>query len=460
MLSLALAMIVATTDRAAPAPVPNVVLLFADDLGYGDLGCYGGRNPTPRLDRLAAEGLRFTDFYVAQAVCSASRAALLTGCYPNRIGIAGALGPGSRVGIAPGETTLSELLRSRGYATGIFGKWHLGHREASLPTNHGFDAYFGLPYSNDMWPRHPTQRFPDLPLVEGTAIIARNPDQRGLTEWSTREAVKFIDANRDRPFFLYVPYSMPHVPLHASAAFEGSTGLGLYADVIAELDDSVGRILDALDGHGLRERTLVIFTSDNGPWLSYGDHAGSTGGLREGKGTTFEGGVRVPCVVRWPGVVASGSVCREPAMTIDWLPTIARAAGAESPAGIDGRDITPLLRGEPGATRGAPLLFYWGDELQAVHSGRFKLHFPHEHVTLTGPAGTGGAPGAVGKGRIGKALFDLEADEAESRDVAGEHPGVVAELEAIAEAARADLGDSATGRGGAGVRLPQVFEAE
>lgn len=460
MVGIALIVALATPAAEDVGPPPNVVLLFADDLGFGDLGCYGGSNSTPNLDRLAREGIRFTDFYVAQAVCSASRAALLTGCYPNRIGIAGALGPVSRTALHPDETTLAELLRGAGYATAIHGKWHLGHRVASLPAQHGFDEYFGLPYSNDMWPRHPTHRFPDLPLIDGTAIVARNPDQRRLTGWSTRGAVEFIGSHRDRPFFLYVPYSMPHVPLHASDAFAGSTGRGLYADVLAELDDSVGAILAALDTNGLHDRTVVLFLSDNGPWLAYGDHAGSADGLREGKGTTFEGGVRVPCLVRWPGVVKAGSVCREPAMSIDWLPTLARAAGATPPPHLDGRDITPLLRGEPGATRGAPLLFYWGDALQAVRDGRWKLHFPHDYPSVTGPGGRDGRPGEVTTARIGLALFDLELDPGESRDVAAEHPEVVAALEAIAEQARADLGDSARGIRGAGVRAPAVFDPE
>jgi arylsulfatase A-like enzyme len=442
-----------------PEQPPNVVLLMADDLGYGDLGCYGGPNSTPHLDRLASDGLRFTDFYVAQAVCSASRAALLTGCYPHRIGITGALGPLSPVALHPRETTLAEALRALGYATAIYGKWHLGHRRPSLPFHHGFDAYFGLPYSNDMWPRHPTHRFPDLPLIDGTAIIARNPDQRRLTEWSTRGAVQFIADHRDQPFFLYVPYSMPHVPLHVSERYDGVTGRGLYADVLAELDASVGSILAAIDDAGLRDQTIVVFLSDNGPWLAYGDHAGSAGGLREGKATTFEGGVRVPCLVRWPGVVRPGSICRQPAMALDWFPTIVRAAGGDPSPGVDGRDLTPLLRGDPGATRGAPLFFYWVNELQAIRDGRWKLHFPHEYRTLRGPGGTGGQPAEMTTARIPLSLFDLETDPAESRNLANAHPDIVATLERIADAARADLGDSARNLRGAGVREPARFDS-
>src|SRR5262245_41934500 len=255
---------------AADRP-PNFVVVYADDLGYGDLGCYGARDiPTPNLDRLAREGVRFTDFYVAQAVCSASRTALLTGCYPNRVGILGALGPAAQHGIHANEKTIADVLKTRGYATAIFGKWHLGHHPGFLPTRHGFDEYFGLPYSNDMWPQHPTARFPDLPLIEGEKIVARNPDQSQLTTWYTERAVKFIDKHKDQPFFLYVPHAMPHVPLHVSDKFRGKSPQGLYGDVIMEIDWSVGQILTALSRHGLDGRTLVLFATDNGPWLSYG----------------------------------------------------------------------------------------------------------------------------------------------------------------------------------------------
>lgn len=440
---------------AADRP-PNIVLMFADDLAYADVGCYGAAGyATPHLDRLAAEGVKFTDFYVAQAVCSASRAALLTGCYPNRVGILGALGPSSRHGIHDRETTLAEVLKARGYATAIFGKWHLGHQRQFLPKQHGFDEYFGLPYSNDMWPRHPTSKFPDLPLIDGDATIELNPDQAKLTTWYAEHAVKFIETHRERPFFLYVAHAMPHVPLHVSEKFQGRTPRGLFGDVIAEIDWSMGQILDALARLDLERQTLVIFTSDNGPWLSYGNHAGSAGPLREGKGTSFEGGVREPCLMRWPGRIPPGSVCREPAMTIDILPTLARLAGADVPADppIDGRDIWPLISGQPGATcPHEALYFYWGQALEAVRSGRWKLHFPHEYRTLGGEPGRDGRPGPYVQARIGLALFDLQADIGETRDVAAEHPDVVARLKALADAARDDLGDSLTKRQGQHVR--------
>ncbi len=342
---------------------PNVVLIFCDDMAYADVGCYGARGyKTPNIDQLARQGVRFTDFYVAQAVCSASRAALLTGCYPNRIGIQGALGPQSKTGIHSNEVTIAELLKQRGYATAIYGKWHLGHQPQFLPPRHGFDDYFGLPYSNDMWPHHPTSKtnYPPLPLIEGEQTVQLMPDQTQLTTWYTERAVGFIERNKDHPFFLYVPHAMPHVPLFVSEKFRGKSKRGLFGDVIQEIDWSVGQILAALKQQRLDENTLVIFTSDNGPWLSYGDHAGSAGRLREGKGTTFEGGVRVPFIARWPGKIPAASVCREPAMTIDLLPTLAKAAGAELPPHpIDGLDH-PAAALRPArsqiAARGAALL--------------------------------------------------------------------------------------------------------
>ena len=445
------------TPSRPPKP-PNVVLVYADDLGYGDIGVYGARAiRTPAIDRLAAEGVRFTDFYVAQAVCSASRAALLTGAYPNRIGILGALMPSSTIGIADGETTLAELLKARGYATAIYGKWHLGHLPPFLPTRHGFDDYLGLPYSNDMWPNHPEKmRFPPLPLYSGDAVLTINPDQSQLTGEYGRRAAAFIEKNRERPFFVYLAHNMPHVPIFASSRFRGRSKQGLYGDVIEEIDDSVGLVLATLRRLELERDTLVVFASDNGPWLSYGDHAGSAGPLREGKGTAFEGGVRVPFVARWPGRIPAGSVVREPAMTIDVLPTIAHLVGAPLPERpIDGLDMAPLLLGEAGArSPHDTLLFYYGTELRAIRSGRFKLVLPHRSQTLDGPAGTGGQPGKYRPQDVPQALYDLVADIAETTDVAAAHPDVVTRLRAAAEKARDDLGDSLTNRTGRGVREP------
>jgi arylsulfatase A-like enzyme len=435
---------------------PNFVIIFADDLGYADVGCFGARGwQTPNLDRMAKEGRRFTDFYVAQPVCSASRAGLLTGCYPNRIGILGALGPAAKHGISDREKTIADVLKTRGYATAIYGKWHLGHHPRFLPTRHGFDDYFGLPYSNDMWPGHPTfKQFPPLPLFEKEKIVEHNPDQSQLTTRYTEHAVRFIAANKAHPFFLYVPHAMPHVPLGVSAKFKGKSKRGLYGDVVMEIDWSVGQILAALKKHGLDERTLVIFTSDNGPWLAYGDHAGSAGPLREGKMTTFEGGLREPCIVRWPGKVPADSVCRAPVMTIDLLPTLARLAGAKLPDHqIDGKDVWPLLAGERGAkSPHEAYYFYWNSELQAVRSGRWKLHFPHTYRTPQGKGGAGGKPERVVERKIGLALYDLEKDVGETTDVAGQHPEVVKRLQGLAEKIRADLGDSARKQKGKGVR--------
>jgi arylsulfatase A-like enzyme len=443
--------------QPVPSRPPNVVLVYADDLGYGDIGAYGApRIRTPHIDRLAVEGVRFTDFYVAQAVCSASRAALLTGAYPNRIGILGALMPESTIGIADGDTTLAQLLKGRGYATAIYGKWHLGHLPPFLPTRHGFDEYLGLPYSNDMWPNHPEKKFPPLPLYSGDAVLTLNPDQSQLTGAYTRQAVAFIEAHRGRPFFVYLAHTMPHVPIFASERFRGRSRQGLYGDVIEELDDSVGQVLAALRRLSLERDTLVVFASDNGPWLSYGDHAGSAGPLREGKGTAFEGGVRVPFVARWPGRIPAGTVVREPAITIDVLPTIARIVGAPLPGRpIDGLDISPLVLGDAGArSPHEALLFYYGTELRALRSGRYKLVLPHRSQTLDGPAGSNGVPGKYRQEDVPLALYDLVAEVGETTDVAAEHPDVVARLSALAEKAREDLGDSLANRTGTGLREP------
>ena len=445
---------------------PNVVLIFTDDQAYADLGCYGGTHVvTPHLDRLASQGMRFTDFYVSQAVCGASRAALLTGCYPNRLGMLNAPGPTAKHGIHERELLLSELLQQKGYATAAIGKWHLGHHTQFLPTHHGFDQYFGLPYSNDMWPYHPESgaNFPDLPLIEGDRIInpkVTSEDQQMLTRWYTEHAVEFIRTNQQQPFFLYLAHTMPHVPLHTSDEFRGQTGKGEFADVIAEVDDSVGQVLATLHECGLDEQTLVIFTTDNGPWLSYGNHAGSAGPLREGKATTFEGGVRVPCLMRWSGRIPAGAVCRELAATIDIVPTIAGLVGGELPAHpIDGLNIWPLMSGLPHAkTPHQSYLYYWQNELQAIRAGRWKLHFPHSYRSLTGTPGMDGKPGGYSEQKIDYALYELESDVGESRDVKSLYPDVMGRLQQLAEPARIELGDSAKQVTGAGFREPGRVE--
>jgi arylsulfatase A-like enzyme len=459
---------------------PNIVVIFIDDMGYGDIGPFGATDyATPNLDRMADEGMRFTDFVASSAVCSASRAALLTGSYHLRVGITGALGPDARIGINEEETTLGEICRSRGYATACFGKWHLGHHPKFLPTAHGFDEYFGLPYSNDMWPYHPNNLrrladnpdakpiYPPLPLIEGTTVIepAVTADQQAeLTARYTQRAVDFIQRHQDQPFLVYLPHTMVHVPIYASKRFEGKSGAGLYGDVVMEIDWSVGAILDCLRRLELDDDTLVIFTSDNGPWLSYGDHAGTAGPLREGKGTMFEGGYREPTVMRWPGKIPPGTTCDELASTIDILPTVARLIGAELPQQkIDGKDIGPLMFAQPGAQspHDAFWCYYGGGQLQAIRDRRWKLHFPHSYRTLSGrQGGTGGQPVDYDSAEIGMALFDLKSDPGETMDVANMHPEIVDRLKKLADMARNELGDRLRNQQGKENRAPGRMTAE
>jgi arylsulfatase A-like enzyme len=449
---------------------PNIVLIFMDDLGYGDLSCYGALSyQTPNLDRLAAEGVRFTNFLTAQAVCSASRAALLTGCYPNRIGFSGALMPTSKVGIADSETTLAEVLKEKGYKTGIFGKWHLGHRRQFLPLQHGFDEYFGLPYSNDMWPVNydgtPAKEgtfkrdYPVLPLIQGNEKveeITTLDQQASLTTRLTEKAIDFIDRHKKQPFFLYLPHPMPHVPINASAKFREKSKQGLYGDVIMEMDWSVGEILKILKKNGLDENTLVIVTSDNGPWLNFGNHAGSAGGLREGKGTSFEGGHRVPCIMRWKGTTPTGVVCNQLMSAIDVLPTIANICGAKLPSRkIDGLDFTPIIKGDLSAAPRTTFYYYYRkNALEAVRQGDWKLVLDHPGRTYEGfEPGKDGFPGDANENApVSLALYDLRRDPGERYDVQKNYPDIVASLQQLAEAARDDLGDDITNRTGKNVR--------
>ncbi len=444
------------TAGGAARPAPNVILIVTDDQGWADLGSYGAEGfATPRLDRLASQGVRFTDFYVSQPVCSASRASILTGCYANRIGIEGALGPSSKNGLAERETTIAELARARGYATAAVGKWHLGHLPPFLPSRHGFDRWFGIPYSHDMWPFHPDgpANWGDLPLKRDDSVVALNPDPNTLTHAFSEEALEFVreNARSSRPFFLYLAHPLPHVPLGVGSGFAGSSQQGRYGDVIQELDFEVGRLLDTLDELDIARNTLVIFTSDNGPWTPYGEHAGSAGPLRESKGTTFEGGVRVPFIARWPGRIPAGSVCREPAMTIDLLPTIAHWIDAPLPdLAIDGVDIAALLEGRSRSLEPRPLFFYYeSNELQALRYGQWKLHFPHSHrYTDEMPRASGGKPARYPMRQIELSLFDLENDPGERRNVAAFHPDIVTELSRLADGMRSRLGDSLTSRTG------------
>ncbi len=452
-----LTLVFALNAQAQNRP-PNIVVIFIDDMGYADIGPFGAKGyATPHLDRMAREGRKFTDFYVTQAVCSASRAGLLTGCYNVRVGILGALGPKARHGINANEVTLAEICKQKGYATACYGKWHLGHHKKFLPMQHGFDDYFGLPYSNDMWPYHPgvlhlpmeqrLKKWTHLPLIDGNSVI--NPkvtgsDQEQLTTQYTERAVQFIEKNKANPFFVYLPHSMVHVPLYVSAKFKGKSKAGLFGDVMMEVDWSVGQILDTLRKHKLDKNTLVIFTADNGPWLSYGDHAGSAAPLREGKGTMFDGGCRESTLMWWPGTVPAGSVCKTPAMTIDILPTVAKLIGTKLPKHkIDGKSIVNLIKGTSNESPQEAYYFYYGKQLQAIRMGKWKLHFPHGYRTMAGkPGGKGGIPTKYSQTKIGLALFDLDKDIGETTDVKDKHPEIVAKMQELGESMRNELGDS------------------
>ena len=457
--------------HAASARQPNIVLILADDQGYADVGAYGAKGfATPNLDRLAGQGIRFTDFHVPQAVCSASRAGLLTGCYPNRVGITGALEPWDKVGLHKNELTLPQMLKNQGYATGMVGKWHLGTPAEFLPTHRGFDEFFGLPYSNDEWPFHPEKPgvFPPLPLFDGDKIV--NPgitkeDMEQLTTQYTEHAVSFIERHKDKPFFLYVAQTMPHVPLAVSAKFKGKTKRGLYGDACEEVDWSVGEIMAALEKQGLEKDTLVMYLSDNGPWLIYGDHAGSAYPLREGKTTSWEGGTRVPFIARWPGHIPAGVVNDKMAMSIDLQPTIAKLTGAKLPDHkIDGLDIWPLLANEKDAKNpheayffyGVPFGVWTGAELESVRSGPWKLVLPHTYRTLGGgPGGTGGIPAKYKPRPITEPeLYNLETDVREENNVAAQQPELMKRLLNLADQCRDDLGDLTTKRRGKGLREP------
>jgi len=442
-------------------PRPNFILILTDDQGYADLGCYGARGfSTPNLDRMAAEGVRFTDFYAAAPICSPARAALLTGCYPQRVGITRVLGPNSESGIHPDEQLLPELLRASGYRTALFGKWHLGRLPKFLPLHHGFDEFFGTPGSNDMGanmePEARRRGRAGVELMEGDKVIEVDPDQRFLTARYLERALHFIRADRHKPFFLYFAPNMPHTPLFVSPRFKGTTERGLYGDVIAEIDWAVGQILDRLRRDRIAENTLVIFSSDNGPWLIFGDHGGSALPLRGGKREVWEGGFRVPAIFWWPEHIPAARTCQELATQMDIMPTLLRLAGASMPRlSIDGKDIWPLISGVPGASSPHQAFYYYYDyELRACRSGRWKLVLPHTDHAAPDPAriGSGGVRGAVRSVTYHQALYDLILDPAETTDVAPRYPDVVKKLLGHVEWARAELGDTLTNRKGKGLR--------
>ncbi|MDZ7619401.1 MAG: sulfatase, partial [Patescibacteria group bacterium] len=418
--------------------LPNFVVIFCDDLGWGDLGCFG--NPTirtPHLDRMAAEGQKWTQFYVADPVCTPSRAGLMTGRYPIRNGMTSGkrvvLFPNSGGGLPPEEITLAELLKQKDYATGLFGKWHLGHLPRYLPTAQGFDTYFGIPYSNDMdksdGPNYRTEVVADpgyypeiehynVPLMRDEAVIERPADQNTITRRYTEEAVAFIHANKDRPFFVYLPHSMPHIPLFASQPFRGKSVRGLYGDVIEEIDWSVGQVLDTLRELKLDTNTLVVFTSDNGPWLAFQTHGGSAGPLRAGKGTTFEGGQRVPTIFWWPETVRP-RVVTDLGSTLDLMATFAALTGTSLPEDrkLDSYDLSPVLLDNGKSPRQD--FYYWTrGELHAVRSGPWKLHVKMREPVNYGRAVTPEQP----------ELYHVERDISEAYNVAGQHPEIVGRL--------------------------------
>ncbi len=421
---------------------PNVILINCDDLGYGDIGPYGSTcNRTPCLDQMAAQGMQFTDFYVGSPVCSPSRAALMTGCYPQRVGLAtghkqGVLFPGDPMGLHPAETSMGRVLKAVGYRTMIIGKWHLGDQPPFLPSRHGFDEYFGLPYSNDMEAgnhrliaNRGLAGMPTLPLMWDDEVIEEDPAQDLLTARYTEEALAFIRQHQGEPFFLYFAHMYVHNPLHPPREFLADAANGPYGAEVECIDWSTGAILELLEELGLADDTLIIFTSDNGAWS--GNEGSSNAPLRGEKGTTWEGGMRMPCIARWPGRIPAGAVCRELTTAMDLLPTFAALAGAKLPSNhrLDGHDIRPLLFGEPDAVSPHDAFFYYhGNELQAVRAGSWKLHV------------------------LRRELYDLENDMGEIRNCLADHPAIAARLDALAQSAREDLGDSARGLTGAGCR--------
>lgn len=429
-----------------PTGPPNLIFIMTDDLGYGDLSCYGStRIYTPHLDGMASEGLKLTNFYAFPS-CSPSRAALMTGCYPPRVGMPDVIGPpgpqwtaDKQYGLNPAETTLPEILKTAGYATGMVGKWHLGHWKETLPTRHGFDMFFGLPYSNDMLPE---AGYPDLPVYDGEKPVQYNPDQALLTQWYTQKSLDFIRENQDTSFFLYLAHSMPHVPIFTGDAYADQSRQGVYADVVEEIDGSVGTILAELKTLGLDENTLVIFTSDNGPWLTYGNQAGSAGPFREGKGTTYEGGMRVPMIARWPGQIGGGNISHRTASLIDILPTLATLGAADLPATkIDGQDISSLFtdfRHPAYAPNKEPFCYYRSGNLDAVRVGHWKLHVPHSFRFVSN-VGDDGERGDYAYESTGLELYDLQGDAAEKYNVAEKFPEKTAELKAVIERLQGEM---------------------
>ncbi|MEM6963577.1 MAG: sulfatase [Bacteroidota bacterium] len=454
--------------QSTPTPSqqsPNVIIIFTDDQGYQDVGCFGAPDiKTPHLDKMAKQGIRLTNFYAAQAVCSASRAALLTGCYPNRLGVHGAYMPNSKKGLNLEETTIAEMLKEQGYQTAIFGKWHLGDHPDFMPNRQGFDEYFGIPYSNDMWPMHPQQGpifdFDPLPLYENETIIDTLTDQSLLTVQITERSIDFIAKHKDQPFFLYMAHPQPHVPLFVSKKFRGKSDRGLYGDVIMEIDWSVGQIIATLEQYDIHQNTLLIFTSDNGPWLSYGHHAGSAHPLREGKGTAWEGGQREPCIIYYPNKLEPNRTITTPMMNIDILPTIASLTNAQLPKHpIDGKNVWDIWTGASNKSPHEAYFFYYHvNELHGVRYKNWKLYFPHTYRTLNGRVGRkDGIPIDYEYHSVEQIeLYNLDEDVGETQNVAAKYPEVVTKIKGLADEMRGQLGDALTKVEGRGNRSAGV----
>ena len=439
----------AVEEDKAENSKPNVVIIFLDDSGYSDFTPFGQTNiKTPNVQKLADEGIMFKNFYVPQAVCSASRSALISGCYPERTKVFGAHGPNER-GLETSFPTMGELFKSAGYKTAVFGKWHCGDQSETRPQNRGYDETCGLMYSNDMWKHHPENpeywgRYPLQFWENGKVIIedVDSTDQKMLTKWYTEHAVDFINRHKDEPFLLYVPHSMPHVPLFVSDEFEGRSGVGLYGDVMLEIDWSVGQINKALKDNGIEKNTIVIFTSDNGPWISYGNHAGTTP-FREAKGTTFDGGTRSACIIKYPAVLKGGKASERAFLTIDLLPTLCHLADVPLPeTEIDGKNVWDLIEGKEGAEN--PHEYYAftnNSNFEAVMSGdgKWKLHLPHNYRTMTEIKGKDGMPGKYKQAKIELSLFDMENDPYETTNVIENYPEIAEKLMEFAESHKAEF---------------------
>jgi arylsulfatase A-like enzyme len=454
---------------------PNVIIILMDDMGYGDTEPYGMTGiPTPNFNKLARQGTRFTHFNAGQPICTASRSALLTGCYPTRVGMSGALLPGSKIALNPQETTLAAMLKQAGYQTAMLGKWHLGNKAPYFPIHYGFDSFFGTPYSHDIWPRdHFGARitdpkdirynWPELPLLDGDRVVDTIKTHAGmeqLTTMYTTKAVSYINTHKSKPFFLYLAHNMPHVPLAVSSKFKGKSEMGLFGDVIMELDWSIGQVMKALDDNHLADNTILIVASDNGPWLNFGDNAGSSGGFREGKATTFEGGTRVPLLIRWPGKVEAGGINSSLMTNMDLLPTIAAATGAALPKNrIDGLNFLPSLKTNSGKGPREVFYYYFGtDNLEAVRYKNWKLVLPHTSSTYAPLHGIEGLGGKIGRVEIPMALYDLAHDPGEAYDVQALYPEMVKKINTIADAARDDLGDGLTKHTGKNIRPAAVVK--